>query len=490
MDFLDPIKQKAHARRLIAGYILIGMVLILASIILLYQVFGYGIDRHGRIFQNGLVFISSLPDNAEIYVDGQRQSSNTNTRLVLPAGQYVFELKSEGYRPWKRAITVEGSSVQRFDYPLLFADSLETSAVKQYTAAGLAAQSPDKRWLLVQADAADTFDLFDVNAANPTATPLSIPLEVLSAGSTTTSWQEVEWSKDNRHVVLRRQFTRADQASSEYILVDRENGNAAVNLSVRLGFTPTVLQLRDKAHDRYYAFDQANGLLFTATLDQPTPQPYLDGVLAFQSEGSDSVLYATGKDAPPGKTLIRIRQGDGRYTIRQVDATATPYALDLAKYDGAWYIAAGASGEDRVYVYKNPVEALNGSGDVLVPVYILKTVRPTYLAFSPESRFVMAEGGQDFGVYDVKNNKGYSYQFEDQLATAPGHVAWADEFHLAATTAAGQSIIFDYDGTNQQVLAAARPGLTPIFNNNYRWLYALTTANSLERIELRAPRDR
>ncbi|HZM64492.1 MAG TPA: PEGA domain-containing protein, partial [Candidatus Saccharimonadales bacterium] len=101
MDFLDPEKQKAHARRLIAGYILIGMVVLLSAIILLYQAFGYSIDRHGRIFQNGLVFISSLPDRAEIYVDGMRESSTTNARLALPAGQYVFEIKREGYRTWK-----------------------------------------------------------------------------------------------------------------------------------------------------------------------------------------------------------------------------------------------------------------------------------------------------------------------------------------------------------------------------------------------------
>lgn len=488
MDFLDPVKQKAHKRRLIAGYILIGMVLVLASIILLYQVFGYGIDRHGRIFQNGLVFISSLPDNAEVYVNDKRQESTTNTRLVMPAGQYVFELRREGYRTWKRAITVEGSSVQRFDYPLLFADNLETSTVKQYAAPGLATQSPDRRWLLAQNDTANSFDLLDINEQNPTPTTLTLPIELLSAGTVTTGWQEVEWSKDNRHVLLRRLFTRAGLAAREYILVDRENANAAVNLSVRLGFTPSVLQLRDKAYDRYYALDQSNGLLFTATLEQPTPQPYLEKVLAFQSEGADSVLYATSQDAPTGKTLIRIRQGEDHFTVRQVDAAAAPYLLDLARYDDAWYVAAGASGEDRVYVYKNPVEALKTSGDVLVPVHILKTVRPTYVAFSPESRFVMAEGGQDFGVYDVKNNNGYNYLLEEPLAA--GHVTWSNEYHLAATTTAGQAIIFDYDGTNSQLLSAGRPGTTPFFNDTYRWLYGLTATNSLDRTELRAERDR
>ncbi|MGH7157621.1 MAG: PEGA domain-containing protein [Candidatus Saccharimonadales bacterium] len=490
MDFLDPQKQKAHARRLIAGYILIGMVLLLATVILLYQAFGYGIDRHGRVFQNGLVFISSLPDNAEVYVNGERQSSTTNTRLVLPAGQYVFELKREGYRAWKRAITVEGSTLQRFDYPLLFADNPETALVKQYAAPGLATQSLDKRWLLVQSDTANSFELFDINADNPVPSTLAIPTEVLSNGETN-GWQEVEWSKDNRRLVLKRLFTQDGKQTSEYILVDRENANASVNLSVRLGFTPTVLQLRDKAHDQYYAFDQPNGLLFTATLERPTPQPYLDKVLAFQSDGADSVLYATSQDASPGKTLVRVRQGDDHYTIRQVEAAAAPYMLDIARYDGDWYVAAGASAEDRVYVYKNPVDALKSdSGDVLVPVHILKAARPTYAVFSPGSRFILAEGGQDFSVFDVKNNNGYSFQLDDQLSSDPGHATWADEYHLTFVTADGQIIIVDYDGTNRQVLAAARAGTTPFFTDNYRRLYALTATNSLDRTELRAPRDR
>lgn len=491
MDFLDPEKQKAHTRRLIAGYILIGMVLLLATIILLYQVFGYGIDRHGRIFQNGLVFISSLPDNAQVYVDGERQESNTNTRLVLPAGQYVFELKREGYRTWKRAITVEGSTLQRFDYPLLFAANLETTTTKQYASPGLATQSPDKRWLLVQSDVADTFDLYDIDAANPTPATFNIPLEVLSAGTTTTGWKAVEWSKDNRHVVLQRSFTRTSgQAAAEYILVDREDANQTINLSVRLGFTPTVLQLRDKAYDRYYAFDQTGGTLFTATLEQPTPQPYLEKVLAFQSEG-DSVLYATNQDAPSGKTLLRIRQGDDHFTIRQVDAVAAPYMLDLAQYEGAWYVAVGASGEDKVYIYKNPVDSLKSdSGDVLVPVHILKAVHPTRVEFAPASRFVAAQGGQDFAVYDVKNNNGYGYLLETPIDPTTAYAQWADEYHLATTSASGEAMIFDYDGTNVQLLATTRLGSFPFFDRDYRKLHTMTATYSLTSTNLRAQQDR
>src|SRR5688572_18862593 len=247
MDFLDPQKQKAHDRRLTIGYIVIGLVLLLATTILLYLGFGYSIDRHGRIFQNGLVLVSSVPEGAEIYVDGE-QKDNTNARITLPAGQYVFEIKRDGYREWKRAVTVQGGTIQRFDYPFLFPNEFDVATTKQYNAApGLVTQSQDRRWVFVQTGL-DTFDLFDLDTEDSTPESFTVPTEVMSAGTTTVSWQEVEWAKDNRRVVLKRTFDKTGQQASEYILVDRVNSSAAVNLSVTLGFTPTVLQLRDAAY--------------------------------------------------------------------------------------------------------------------------------------------------------------------------------------------------------------------------------------------------
>ncbi|MET0779823.1 MAG: PEGA domain-containing protein, partial [Candidatus Saccharimonadales bacterium] len=88
MDFLDPKKQKAHARRLTLGYALIGLVLLLGTTILLYLAYGFGIDKNGRVIQNGLVFISSQPSGADIYINGQSKGQ-TDTRVVLPAGSYT-----------------------------------------------------------------------------------------------------------------------------------------------------------------------------------------------------------------------------------------------------------------------------------------------------------------------------------------------------------------------------------------------------------------
>ena len=129
MDFLDPKKQRAHTIRIMVGYVLIAIALILTTTILIYQAYGFGVDRNGKVIQNGLVFVSSTPNPATIYVNGKKNDNQTNARLLLSSGQDTFSLQRDGYREWKRAVSVEGSSVERFDYPFLFPKTLQTSGV-------------------------------------------------------------------------------------------------------------------------------------------------------------------------------------------------------------------------------------------------------------------------------------------------------------------------------------------------------------------------
>src|SRR5438309_1696001 len=99
MDFLDPKKRRAHRIRLMVGYVLVAVALAMGTLVLVLLSYGYDLDRKtGTIIQNGLVFVSARPGAAEIYVDGKLQPSRTDTRLVLPAGQYTLQLKRDGYR--------------------------------------------------------------------------------------------------------------------------------------------------------------------------------------------------------------------------------------------------------------------------------------------------------------------------------------------------------------------------------------------------------
>jgi len=476
MDFLDPKKQKAHHIRLSIGYALLGIALLLGTVVLLYQAYGYSIDRNGRVIQNGFVFMSSLPGGADIYVNGVRKDV-TNTRLQLPAGGYAIELRQDGYRTWKRAITVDGGVVERFDYPFLFPTKLVTTTAKQYAAAPtLVTQSPDRRWLLVQSTPQDQFDLYDLNAVKPVPKPLVLPADALTTG-TTTDWKAVEWAADNRHLVLRRAYQKDGQPAQQYVLMDRQDPTLSQNLSVTFGFTPATVSLREQKYDQYYLYDQPAGQLLTATLKKPTPQPYLSHVLAFATS-QDRLLYVTSQDAANGVVNVRLRIGDRTFTLRQLPAQSA-YLLKVAAYNGDWLVAAGAQTEGKIYIYQNPDTALSDNPQaVLVPLHILKTALPTDLSVSLNNRFLVSENADRFAVYDAETNKGYAYQVSTPLAAPQTHAAWMDGYHLDMVSG-GKLTVFDFDGANLQTLVAADPAYPMLFSRDYQTLYAFNSQHAL-----------
>lgn len=489
MDFFDPRKQKRHAIRLGVGYALIAIALALATTILLYQAYGFGIDRSGKVIQNGLVFLSSQPKGATIYVNDKRYKADTNTRMVLAAGQYTLRIERDGYRSWQRALTVEGGSVERFDYPLLVPSKLITTNVKTYGEAPLiSTESDDRRWLLVGLNNSNNFDLYDLRPAKPEA-PKTVSLsdDILSAGSTT-GWQLDQWADDNRHVLLKRTYQKDSDTKNEYILIDRQDPTQSKNLTQLLGFAPTDIEFRKGDFNDYYAYDQANGTVFRATLKKPTPQLYLEHVVAFTSDQS-TVLYATTDKTASGKADIRLCQDDDpAYTLRTVPSGGT-YLLDIALFNGTQYVAAGVQSENKVFVYHDPISDLKDKDvQVAAPVQSLKVDSPNYVVFSQNARYVMAENNDRFAVYDSENDKSYAYQTKTPLDVAGGHADWMDGYHLQMVSG-GKVRIFDFDGANKQTLVAANTNYLPVYDTSYRFIYDFNAQNALTSTALLTSED-
>ena len=158
MDFLDPSKKRKNGIKLFVGYLLVGIAIGLAALILIFLSYGYSLDcKTGSVIQNGIVFVASKPADAEIFINGEKYKDNTDARLVLPSAQYKLEIRKNGYRTWQRDFYLSGGEIQRFIYPFLFPTTLSTSDVDTFTAApSMASQSPDRRWLIVQSKARDT----------------------------------------------------------------------------------------------------------------------------------------------------------------------------------------------------------------------------------------------------------------------------------------------------------------------------------------------
>lgn len=482
MDFLDPQKEKAHKVRLLVGYVFLACTVVVATVILLYLAYGFGL-KNGKVIQNGFVYLSSIPNPAKVYINGKLDNNQTNARLSLEAGQYTIQLQRDGYRDWKRAVSVEGSSVEHFDYAFLVPNTLHTTVAKNYdTAPALTTQSPDRRWLLMQ-NSSDIgkFELDDFkDPKNVVTSSINVPDSVLTKGDAgdAESWKLVEWSTDNRHVLLRHSFQKGGAATSEYILVDRQDPTQTANMTTAWGVNPTDVELVNRSYNTYYLYDKAAGTLKKATIKNPTPTAYLDHVLAFKSYGDNMMLYATDQDAPAGMVTVKLLNGDKKFTIRNLSADGTQL-LDLTKYAGDWYVVAGSSSEGKAYVYKNPEQTINDN-QVAIPAQVLKVAGANYISFSADARFIVAENGNDFAVYDAENDKGYTYTLPGFPLDAPQeHATWMDGAHLTMTSN-GKALIFDFDGANKQTLTANNANYQVTFDRNYKYLLTINQAKTTD----------
>lgn len=490
MEYLDPKKEFSHRVLLLVGYICIAVAVTMAALILLYQAYGFGIGKHGQVIQNGLTFFSSQPNPASIYVNGQLENVRTNTRMVLPEGTYRVTLTRTGYRNWQRTVQLAGGTVEHFDYPLLVPTNLVAKKLASYDSKpSIATQSPDRRWLVL-GDATNplAFSVYDLKNPDKAPTSLTIPNSVVS-DATSPSWQLVDWADDNTHLLLKH---LSSSGKFEYILVDRSNPSATVNLTTTLNVTAPEVTLRNRKYNQYYLYDPASRDLQMIDLGASTPTAVLEHVLAYKSYGSDTLLYATDNGAPKGKALIKLLTGNTTYSLRSFDAGST-YLLDLTTYSGTLYVVTGASAENKVYIYEDPLGQLQQQPhQALVPVQVLHVTQPNYVSFSDNAQYIVAENGQQFAVYDIENQNGYKYTVNQPLDAPQPHASWMDGNRLTYISG-GKQLIFDYDYTNQQTLSAALPDFLPAFAPDYTYVYTVVPdADKVQLMQtsLLAPADR
>jgi len=74
---------------------------------------GYRLNwQRKQLSPTGLLVATSVPDGAQIHVNGQL-SSATNTTINLSPGTYKIEIKKDGFSPWSKLLKVEAEIVTR-----------------------------------------------------------------------------------------------------------------------------------------------------------------------------------------------------------------------------------------------------------------------------------------------------------------------------------------------------------------------------------------
>jgi len=257
---------------------------------------------------------------------------------------------------------------------------------------------------------------------------------------------------------------------SEFIMIDRENPSASFNLSKAVGTSATAITLRDKRYDQYYVYSAATQSLQTFDLKSKQLTPFLEKVVSYKTYGQDTVLYAADDNEVPGKVSVKLQQGSASYLLKSFPK-GSEFQLDMTQFSNDWYMVVAPSKEGHAYIYKNPQDVLKKADPKipLIPFTVLKIDDPQFVSFSENARFIAAQSGSKFGIYDIETDRRYYY--DTKLTLDPGQKAvWMDG-HRLMLVVGGKTTIFDYDGINTQSLSASYPGFTPYFDRDYTGLY-------------------
>lgn len=469
MDFLDPKKKRAHTIRLFIGYGLVATALLLGSVLLLFAAFGYGISRStGEVIQNGLLFVDAHPQAARMFINGQ-DKGETDGRFVLEANTYNLELRRDGYRSWKRDFTLEGGNIVRLVYPFMFPEKLTSKDIQTFNAPpDIVTESPDRKWIVMHDQSEPTvFRVLDTSTDDFATNTIRIPDSLLAGRTGAQSMEFVEWSTDNRHVLLKYKY----EGGFDYIIIDRQGG-ISYNLTEVFAKAYTTVSFRDKKFDQLYLHDAATGQLLTGNLQNRTSTATATDVISFWPYKDNMVLYVTSANVKtPEKVALRLKDGQVTYTIREL-VKSDVYLLNMAEFDSETYVIGGARADGKIYVYKNPIKELKTNATAMLPSILMRLENPEHLSFSSNARFASVQSGGKFEVYDFETEQKYSYDTKIKLA-APQKAKWMDGHRLMLTDADNKLTIFDYDGLNSQQLVITNPAYVPMFDRDYNQLFTV-----------------
>lgn len=474
MDFLDPAKKKLNKIKLAVGHVLMGVLVLIGTYILVYQAYGFDVDRKtGEVFQNGLVFIDSAPDGAEIKINGEVHKDQTNTRIALPEGNYELEINKEGYRTWHKSFKLEGGTIERFVYPTLFINDLSSNELQTLDSPAFITQSPDRRWVLISErnslNALIEYDLNTLQNEKPISRSISLPSNLFTPASGNHNLELVEWSTDNNNLLLRHIY----KGGREYVMVNRDSPEESFNVNKLLGGNdPMSVTMRDKKAAELYLYTAGNKSLSLFNVETGKTEVIARNVAAYKAHGENVIVMALINPDNPRKTSIIIREDNREYLVREI-VTNKNIKLDIARYDSDWYMAAYDPGEQKTYIYRNPVDFIKKQPALKpAPVTVFSNIGALDdLSFSQNTQFIAARSGQHFSVYDNEFARVHNFEVKQPFDKG-SEVVWMDGHRFLAHSK-GNIIVFEFDGQNQQTLVRTLGNLPVAFNRDYTELYTL-----------------
>ena len=211
-------------RQLIFSVIVFVCLVIATILVILYGKgyrFGLG-EGKLELKGTGLLVAKSVPDGAQVYLDGKLKTATDNTINIAP-GEYEVKIVKEGYFPWTKKMKVQEEIVTRAEALLI------PSAPKLESITDIGASLPvidptlTKIAFTVSSQSATRNGIYVFNMAmNPFLTLQSTSVQIVDDSFDVFSEAQISWSPDGKDIIATISAQRA--LPTTYLLdTDRPN---------------------------------------------------------------------------------------------------------------------------------------------------------------------------------------------------------------------------------------------------------------------------
>lgn len=428
----------------------------------LFLVLGYSLDNKGRAEQGGLIQYRSFPDGATVTLDGVPQSANTPSKSGANAGQHAVTMERKGYRGWSKQFMLNKGELLWLN-ALLVPKSITTNEVHQFDNVSDFVASPDKKWIAVF-EKANESSVKIINISDekkPRISTLKIPENIAKTATPEDTFEIAEWDFGSRYLLVKH----TSGQSVEWLRLDRSDESNAVNITRDMKVEVSDGHFAGNSGNVFYVL--SDGVIRKLTIDQNTASsPIAENVKEFKLYKDNRLAFVSVKD---NQQVVSVyKDGDKKPTeVTNIKGLEPSVHIALSAYFDDDYIAYSRGNE--AHIIKNPFMNSRRVATFKLDPEI------TWLYFSNNGQFLMAQHGSDLVSYDLERNLSAPFSIPGKPTyTRAGHLEWLDDFHLWSDNG-GTLSVFEYDGSNGEVIGNVTPGFDVTLSNNGKRLFSVGT---------------
>lgn len=459
---------------------------IVLTVMAIFYAMGYRFNQNSLAFeQGGLMQFRSTPEGAQVLVDGKLQPARTPGRAHVAAGSHTIEMRSDGYRSWRKTVDVNPGQLLWLNYTRLIPEDMQTIGIRAFPSLASLHPSPDHKWLLLQETINQPhFTLVDVNdEKKPTFSSLSIPEDKLTKreGGLLGDFSVVEWDSQSRYVLVQH----VNGATREFIRIDRSRPGETVNINQL--FRLNVGEVHFAGSNSNVVYAKTEDVLRRLDLNAGSASAALvTGLQQFSVYSEQTLAFVAEREVVAGnpatkQQIVGILERD-KEQVMQTLPLGRPLKVAMTEYFRNIYVAL-STGEGKVLVLRDPS---TGVQDTAVFASFNLKEEPRKLTFAANGRMVLAAGDSGFSTYDLELNKASDVS-PNVGAAISRPLGWLDDFYL--WTDAGDKLhILEFDGNNQQYIAPVAAGLGVTLSHNSKVLFSVNKDPSANTFVLQASR--